>query len=537
MSALDVLRQIKISRRAAGQQKVVEWGNADFINDVGIENLSRRELRNHLEARDLDTNGNRLELIDRLRASIADEQLHKFAYVETIDTEFLIQADLEERGSVYACGSNSKGELGMGDMNPRQFFVPIPSLRGLNVHYVNAGVDMCYAITEEDLVYVWGGGGTGRNGVSYITEKKTNNTINIANWLEPMVLNDLAGEGCVSVTAGSSHTLAAGRGGDCLLWGDNNAGQLGLGDFENHHNVSINNSFAAVIQVAAGANHSVILTKTGQVYSWGHAGNGRLGVGSMERVGAPERERCYFPIPQLIKTLEPIKQVSCGADHTLAYGPSGVWSWGCGSGGKLGIGDSLDRADPCIVPRLKGKFVSQVIAGCWHSMALVQYPPMLHTGGWVYTWGSGYHGQLAQGSKQTTHTPELVTYFSKLHILIKLIASGSHHSAAVTQDGELYTWGSNANGCLGRKIEERDVVFTPKPGIVGGFGALVNRVGRGIPRMVACGKEFTLLCTHPYTGPDLAVATKLMEEAKIREQEAMLAKKTSSSVIDDDGVG
>ncbi len=67
MSALDVLRQIKVSRRSGGQQKVVEWGNAEYVNEIGVENLSRRELRNHLEARDLDTNGNRLELIDRLR--------------------------------------------------------------------------------------------------------------------------------------------------------------------------------------------------------------------------------------------------------------------------------------------------------------------------------------------------------------------------------------------------------------------------------------------------------------------------------------
>ncbi len=67
--------------------------------------------------------------------------------------------------------------------------------------------------------------------------------------------------------------------------------------------------------------------------------------------------------------------------------------------------------------------------------------------------------------------------------------------------------------------------FTPKPGIIGGFGAIVNRIGRGFPRHVACGKEFTIVCTFPYTGPNLAVATKLMEEAKIRQQEEMLVKK------------
>jgi len=53
---------------------------------------------------------------------------------------------------------------------------------------------------------------------------------------------------------------------------------------------------------------------------------------------------------------------------------------------------------------------------------------------------------------------------------------------------------------------------------------LVNNIGRGFPRDVALGREFTVVATAPYQGPDLDVATKLMEEAKIREQEALLAK-------------
>ena len=36
----------------------------------------------------------RIELIEKLRTSLVDEQLHKFAYVETVDTEFLIQAEV-----------------------------------------------------------------------------------------------------------------------------------------------------------------------------------------------------------------------------------------------------------------------------------------------------------------------------------------------------------------------------------------------------------------------------------------------------------
>lgn len=52
----------------------------------------------------------------------------------------------------------------------------------------------------------------------------------------------------------------------------------------------------------------------------------------------------------------------------------------------------------------------------------------------------------------------------------------------------------------------------------------MNRIGRGFPRSISCGRQFSVICTYPYEGPNFAVATKLMEEAKIREQEALLSQ-------------
>lgn len=455
-AALDVLRQIKQQRRTGGEgeeKKVVEWGNADYINEIGVENLPRRDLRNHLEARDLDTQGTRLELIDRLRSSLTDEKLHKFAYTETIDTEALLQADLEERGSVYVCGLNNKGQLGMGDMENRQWFAVLPQCRGIGVTSVVAGVDICYAITAEYDVYVWGGGGVARTGLNPRDANKGND-VKAVNYLEPTLVVDLSGEEIVGVDPGSSHGLAVGKGGDCFVWGDGDAGQLGLGDFEHHHIIAVNNSFPPVAKVNCGSNHSMVLTKTGAVYAWGHSQNGRLGIGASERLGAAEHQRYFFPIPTHLSTLEVVTEISCGADHTLAIGLAGVWSWGNGSGGRLGLGDNQDRFDPCLVPKIKGKSVLHVAAGAWHSMAIVTYPPFMG-GGWLYTWGSGYHGQLAQGTTTVQPFADVVPMFKDLHLILKQIACGSHHCAALTLDNELYTWGSNSHGQLGR------YVFTP----------------------------------------------------------------------------
>jgi hypothetical protein len=86
------------------------------------------------------------------------------------------------------------------------------------------------------------------------------------------------------------------------------------------------------------------------------------------------------------------------------------------------------------------------------------------------------------------------------------------------QQAPLPRYGEADNGCLdhrltsifpsdsvvpaGRTIDEQHVDYTAKPGHVGGFGALVDRVGRGMPRAVACGKEYTVVATYPYQGAE-----------------------------------
>ena len=51
-------------------------------------------------------------------------------------------------------------------------------------------------------------------------------------------------------------------------------------------------------------------------------------------------------------------------------------------------------------------------------------------------------------------------------------------------------------------------------------------------RSVACGKEFTVVATHPYEGPTEEVARKLMEEEAIREEEERIQARTRRATHD-----
>ena len=194
---------------------------------------------------------------------------------------------------------------------------------------------------------------------------------------------------------------------------------------------------------------------------------------------------------------------------------------------------SVDRI-PTIIPKTKGKTCVAISAGTWHSLLALSFPPLPNDCGLLYSFGSGYHGQLGRGpDMMVSLTPGLVEYLSERHVFCREISAGSHHSAAVTLEGELFTWGSNRSGCLGRTIDEMDVEYSTLPGHVGGFGALEDGIGRGLVNHVSCGKEFTIVSTYPYEGPDLHTAYMIMEEeaARRRDNDDMESLADSISVV------
>ena len=80
-----------------------------------------------------------------------------------------------------------------------------------------------------------------------------------------------------------------------------------------------------------------------------------------------------------------IVDVHCGESHTVALSRDGdVYTWGGGSMGQLGLGDSLRQSLPIKVSNLETKIV-QISCGKRHSAALSQ-------DGILYTWGSNEYG-------------------------------------------------------------------------------------------------------------------------------------------------
>ena len=451
---------IKLTNRAA-----TRWGDFACLESTDITSLSNEKLKRHLYARDELAEGTKQELIERLRNSLEEERQKKIAIELELEAKHRKIADAEEKGAVYSTGKNHCGQLGLGDLEERHEFTVIPSIRGKACH-VSTGGNTVLATTDKHEVYAWGGSGFGPTGLKS-NQKST--------YKSPNLVDSLNGEEIIITSLGANHSCGASKEADLFVWGLNVVETQGSKTAQTPQPVYVEAITAS--SVSCGEMHTCVKTKEDEVYTFGHNANGRLGCGKFDNY--------HQPIPSLVKlpTTETVRLIACGTEHTLIATLNSIYSFGCGDGGKLGHGaDCSDKYEPCEISSLRGCHVLSISAGTWHTAAVVHVPP-LEDSGWLYTWGSGFQGQLAQDKVCKATTPTIVQDFIDQGISVRQVFCGSHHNAAIVHDGSLYTWGSNKHGALGRRTEggSSQVPFTPHPGIVPEFGEIVNRIGRGLP--------------------------------------------------------
>jgi len=61
----------------------------------------------------------------------------------------------------------------------------------------------------------------------------------------------------------------------------------------------------------------------------------------------------------------------------------------------------------------------------------------------LYTFGNGNWGVLGHGDESETRfdKPKKVEHFEKAHLKVKDVAVGEYHTMALTEDGSVWTWG------------------------------------------------------------------------------------------------
>ena len=174
-------------------------------------------------------------------------------------------------------------------------------------------------------------------------------------------------------------------------------------------------------------------TASKHVLAWGSDGFGQLGDGGTASEDTPVATK----LPAGTK----VTQVRAGCFHTLALTSKGhVLAWGYNAEGQLGNGTTTGSLTPVRVKLPSGTKVTAVRAGCFFSLALTSK-------GHVLAWGLNEFGQL--GNATTTNSSTAVRVKLPSGTKVTAIGAGENFGLARTSKGHELAWGLNVNGQLG----------------------------------------------------------------------------------------
>nr|XP_012636107.1 secretion-regulating guanine nucleotide exchange factor isoform X5 [Microcebus murinus] len=268
-------------------------------------------------------------------------------------------AIVTDGGSLFVCGLNKDGQLGLGHTEDVLYFTPCESLLGCPIQQVACGWDFTIILTEDGQVLSCGSNSFGQLGVPHGPRR----------CVVPQAI-ELLREKVVCIAAGLRHALAATVSGNVFQWGTGLASsgrRLCPGQ---------------TLPLFLTAKEPSRVTETGKMFTWGRADYGQLG----RKLESPEGWKlekqdsslpCSRPqnsVPSSLHCLMGATEVSCGSEHNLAVIGGACYSWGWNEHGMCGDGTEANIWAPKPVQALRSSPGLLVGCGAGHSLALCQLP-------------------------------------------------------------------------------------------------------------------------------------------------------------------
>lgn len=339
---------------------------------------------------------------------------------------------------------------------------------------VTASGVAAFAVTAAGGLTAWGTSVRGQLGAGPAT-RSTPATAEGLPFVLPPPPSSPSGTPWTGVAAGWGHAAAVDAAGGLSTWGHDGDGQLGRSAataaarcvpalVAAPSGVYGNGGGGGWVGVAAGMDHTVGLDAHGGVHTWGCDAHGEAGHPPRRR-----RRRGFGRGPARVEAIDD-SPAGGGGDSTAVVGSSGV----------VGGGKPSPPSPPSSPRRLVGlPPVATVAAGFAHT--LLAASPSAGGGIWACGWdgdgqlGLGRRHGFDAGAADADASPgvdadvdadseadtdnalgppeDCVTSPTLLPasagVVVTRLAAGRIHSAAVTDDGRLFTWGGGLHGRLG----------------------------------------------------------------------------------------
>jgi alpha-tubulin suppressor-like RCC1 family protein len=314
---------------------------------------------------------------------------------------------------LYAWGQNPFGQLGLNNRTYYSSPKQIGSLTNWSVLQNGLG-SSGLAIKADGTLWSWGQNNSGQLGLGNTTYYSSPKQVGaLTNWS--------------SVSQGLSSTLAIKTDGTLWAWGKNNNGQLGLNNTTNYSSPKQVGSLTNWAKVVGGG-FSLAIKTNGTLWTWGLNPHGQLGLNNTTNYSSPKQ----------VGTLTNWLSIASGYYHTTAIKTDGTfWSWGYNAYGQLGLGNITDYSSPKQVGSLTN----------WSSITNHPLSSTLtiKTDGTLWSWGYGNDGCLGLNNTTSYSSPKQV---GSLTNWLKLSAAG-YSVAVIKTDGTAWVWGQNFGGQLG----------------------------------------------------------------------------------------
>lgn len=311
---------------------------------------------------------------------------------------------LTEDGDVYAFGFNNRGPLGTGDEETRTTATLVEALDDVNIVTIENGNGVSYAISDTGKLYAWGTNSNGQLGLGDQDER-----------LQPTVVEALSNETVVLVSSGTSFTLALTADGQVWAFGSNTDGQLGSPDAleddgsparRSTEPVLVEGLPSNIISVTADTKTSYAVTDDGRVFGWGESRYGQLLQGTDNGDGSFEVDTADVLAPVELTGLPGnVVEVKGGARWVAALTEDGdVYVWGPNDEGPSGglDGDPATETDasfyPTLIPELDDVNIVELHTGPNSLIAVAE-------DGSIFTWGSNSDGRLGFSSDGSVYFP------------------------------------------------------------------------------------------------------------------------------------
>ncbi len=238
---------------------------------------------------------------------------------------------LRANGTLYAWGTNNRGQLGSGTIADRRSSPTLVSGGFTDWVMTSAGVYHSLGLLANGTLWGWGRNVAGSNGDGTATQ--TSSPVSVVGGFTDWIM----------ASAGNYHSLGLRANGVLYGWGDNANGQIGDGTaVAKSSPVSVIGGFTDWVFVSGGWAQTLAIRANGTMWGWGTNYNGRLGINSgVGNISSPA---------SVVGGFTDWVSVSTGRFHTVGLRANGtLWAWGGNAYGEMGTGNTTSRSSPVSV--------------------------------------------------------------------------------------------------------------------------------------------------------------------------------------------